>query len=139
MKKNTLKMIFKKKIFVNFIFFFYIIFSSCSHAQVNDATLMLNTISSSQVQCSVQIEVSDTNLTAIEIGLGSEKNLTDLLLQEFEFDETNGLPSGMSYSRQGNIISIGVGSLDAQNYYFGKVRVKNSSLIWSDYYEFLQN
>jgi hypothetical protein len=113
--------------------------SQHSIAQPASATLSFGTHNNNLALCNFMVTLSDTNLVAIELGLGSERNQTDLFLHEFTFDVSTGLPSGLSYSREGLTLTIGIGNQQVLDYYYGQVRVKGDDQQWSEWYQFLQN
>lgn len=127
-----------KKILFTLIVFCFITLPSI--AQVESASLVLGTPQSNLVACSFSIEISDTlNASDIELQLGSMRDSTDLFSDLFTFDQYSGLSSGLSYSRTGNIVTIGIGTISVQDLYYGSVRIKNTSNQWGDYYKFIQN
>ena len=84
--------------------------------------------------------LSDTvNVSQIETQLGSSSGQSDILNHIFDYDVSTGLPSGYTYSRQGNKLFLGVSSLTANEIYYGTVRVKNTSGTWSSAYSFITN
>jgi hypothetical protein len=85
------------------------------------------------------VELADTNVLAIEVGLGTQQNQTDLFLHEFSFDVNTGLPGTLSYARNGNQVQLGIGNHATTGYYYGQVRIKNQASQWSEPYQFLQN
>jgi len=87
----------------------------------------------------VTIELPDTtNVSQIEITLLSTNN--DLLFNNsFNFDVTVGLISGMSYSRDNFTVSIGIGQIVLPLVYQSRIRLKNSSGTWGNYYEYISN
>ncbi|MBK7389791.1 MAG: hypothetical protein IPI23_12200 [Bacteroidetes bacterium] len=86
------------------------------------------------------VEVPDSNaVSQIELTLGSDATQTDIFNHIFDFEVTIGLPSGFSFSRIGNKVYLGLGTFPDPSVYYAKVRLKNSSGAWSDYYEFYGN
>ena len=87
-----------------------------------------------------KVVVPDTNnVNEIEIMVGTETNPSEMFSHTFTYDQNSGLPSGVSYSRTANEISIGMGTVTLLNTYNAKVRLKNTSNSWSDWYEFIGN
>ncbi|MBK8416461.1 MAG: hypothetical protein IPL22_19315 [Bacteroidetes bacterium] len=80
-----------------------------------------------------------TNILEIELIIGTKANLSDVFAHTYTFDQTSGLPTGLSYSRTGVNINLGLGSLTPLNIYHVKTRLKNSSGTWGDWYEFVGN
>ena len=86
------------------------------------------------------VEVPDSNaVSQIELTLGSDATQTDIFNHTFDYDVTTGLPSGYSFSRNGNKVYLGLGTFPDPSVYYAKVRLKNNSGTWSDYYEFYGN
>ena len=87
-----------------------------------------------------KVMVPDTNdVNQIEMLVGSDDNAGELFSQIIAYDQLSGLPTSVSYSRSGNEITIGMGTVTLLNAYHAKVRLKNSSNNWSDWYEFIGN
>ncbi|MBL7915953.1 MAG: hypothetical protein JNL49_13040 [Bacteroidia bacterium] len=80
-----------------------------------------------------------TNISEIELQIGSIANPTEVFEHTFVYDQTSGLPTGLSYSRAGVNINLGLGSLTPLNIYHVKTRLKNGSGAWGDWYEFVGN
>ena len=89
--------------------------------------------------CSFIVELTDTTIQSIEIGLGSERNTTNVLLLEMDLDNAGNLPSGITYARSGPLITLSIGQRPRLDYYYGQVRVKNAQGQWGEPYRFLQN
>lgn len=86
------------------------------------------------------IMLSDTaNVSQIETQLGSSSGQVDILNHTFNYDVSTGLPSGYTYSRQGNKLTLAIANLTLNEIYYGSVRVKNSSGTWSSPYSFITN
>jgi hypothetical protein len=87
-----------------------------------------------------KVVVPDTNnVNEIEIMIGTDNDPSEMFSHTFTYDQNSGLPSGVSYARSGNEISIGMGTVTLLNAYYAKVRLKNTSNSWSDWYEFIGN
>lgn len=97
-----------------------------------DATLSFNS-----GQGTFYLAIPDSNISEIELTIGSKANLTDVFL--LTFDQTSGLPSGLTFSRNGLNTYLGLGTIVQQNVYTSKVRLKNSSGGWGDWYEIISN
>ena len=108
-------------------------------AQPASVTLSFTTPVNNQSDCSFVVALSDTNLVAIEVGLGSTRDQTDLFQHEFTFDETTGLPSGLTYIRDGLTVTLSIGEHPQLDFYYGQVRTKNTNGEWGEMYKFLQN
>ncbi|MBL0340012.1 MAG: hypothetical protein IPP71_03290 [Bacteroidetes bacterium] len=124
---------------VKFHIWFLILFCCCtfySHAQAPlDAS-----VSFSGNHGYFKVMVPDTNdVSEIEMLVGTDDNASEMFSHIFTYDQVSGLPSGLSYSRTGNEINIGMGTVTLLNAYNAKVRLKNGSNSWSDWYEFIGN
>ncbi len=80
-----------------------------------------------------------TNISEIELIIGTKANLSDVFAHTYTFDQTSGLPSGLSFNRDGMITYLGIGTITVQNVYNSKVRLKNTSGVWGDWYEIISN
>jgi hypothetical protein len=80
-----------------------------------------------------------TNISEIELQIGSNSNPSEVFEHTFFYDQTSGLPTGLSYTRSGVNIILGLGTLTALNIYHVKTRLKNGSGAWGDWYEFVGN
>lgn len=85
------------------------------------------------------VQVPDTlAIASVEVAFGRDSSNFQFL-HEYSFDVSSGLPSGLSYSRVGDKIYLGLGVQDRPNVFYGQVRLKNLSGVWSDPYSFLSN
>ncbi len=86
------------------------------------------------------ITLTDTNqIGLIEVKVGSREGQVDLANQQFTYDQTSGLPSGMAWQRTGFRITLSLGSFAYSDLQFGYVRLKNNSGVWSDIFAFVTN
>lgn len=84
--------------------------------------------------------LSDTvSASQIEIKLGTNSGLTDVMTYTYNYDVASGLPSGYTYSREGNKLTLVIGNYTERNTYFGSVRIKNTSGSWSSPFNFITN
>lgn len=121
--------------FKNFFILVFLFFTQHLYAQTPlDATLGEN--SSGQL---MYILLPDSSVSEIDVELGSKQGMTDLFDAAFTYDQTSGLPSGQSYSRTGLQIYLGLGNFTVPTAYFARIRLKNNSGSWSDWYEFIGN
>jgi hypothetical protein len=68
--------------------------------------------------CKVEIPDS-TNLARIYVNVGTAENTADVINNVFEFDEEEGLPAGLTYRREGNIVYLGLlQTTQADTYYY---------------------
>jgi len=80
-----------------------------------------------------------TTSTEIEVAIGSENNSGDLFSHTYAFDQATGLPSGLSYSREGTHLYLGAGAITLTDAYNVKIRLKDSGGNWSAYYDYIAN
>jgi hypothetical protein len=110
--------------------------SAQSVLKPSDATVSFDSLSIA----TFYVELPDTNaVSMLEVGLGTAPGITDLVSQSFQYDLTTGLPAGMNWSRIGNKVYLTLGTLTPPDAFFARVRIKNHSGNWSDYYQFLAN
>jgi hypothetical protein len=84
--------------------------------------------------------LSDTTTSSeIEVSLGSNTGLNDVMTYTYVYDVASGLPGGYTYARQGNKLTLGIGNYTDRNTFFGTVRVKNSGGTWSSPFHFITN
>lgn len=85
-------------------------------------------------------QLSDTLLIdQIEVKIGSNEGLSDLLSYSFNFDQTSGLPNDFAYTRIAKKVSLETGSITEFPTYFGRVRLKLSNGQYTDYFSFTSN
>ena len=80
-----------------------------------------------------------TTASEIEVAIGSENNSGDLFSHTYAFDQATGLPSGLSYSREGTHLYLGAGAITLTDAYNVKIRLKDSGGNWSAYYDYIAN
>jgi hypothetical protein len=88
--------------------------------------------------CHVTLQDS-TNVQSIEVELTDLMNKEVLLIREYTFDQTTGLPTGITWHREGKKVQMGLGTLPKKLAWQGKVRVKDGSGQWGEAYTFLFN
>ena len=92
------------------------------------------------VEGTMFITLTDTNqIDLIEVKVGSREGQADLANQQFTFDQTSGLPTGMAWQRTASRITLSLGSFAYSDLQFGYVRLKNNSGTWSDTFAFVTN
>ena len=111
-----------------------------SNAQPTSASISLTpeSVDSSSGICQLILPSSD-GWSAIEVVLRDLYNDQVIMTHEFEFDQTQGLPAGLSWVRNGNEVSLGLGSFPRKLAWKGKIRLKSTSNQWSEPFEFLFN
>lgn len=75
----------------------------------------------------------------IEVAIGSKNNNGDLFSHTYTFDQSAGLPSGLTYSRQGTAVYLGAGSITLTDAFNVKIRLKDAGGNWSSYYDYVSN
>jgi hypothetical protein len=106
-----------------------------ANAQVpTDATL---SVSSGTGQFFVALP--DSNIVEIELQIGTKQGLSDVFSHTFTFDQTTGLPAGMTFTRNGLNSYLGLGAITTNTVYASKVRLKSTSGTWGDWYEIISN
>ena len=113
-----------------------------SEVKSQDATGSLefdSVVVNNMSDCNFVVELTDTTIQSFEIGLGNERNTTNVLFLEIDFDNATNLPTGITYARSGPLITLSIGQRPRLDYYYGQVRVKNAQGQWGEYYRFLQN
>ena len=124
---------------VKFYIWFLILFCCCTFYSKAQTPLDA-AVSFSGNEGYFKVVVADTNdVNEIEMLVGPDDNASEMFSHIFTYDQTSGLPSGMSYTRTGNEINVGMGTVTLLNAYHAKVRLKNGSNSWSDWYEFIGN
>ncbi|MBK7681508.1 MAG: hypothetical protein KA347_01935 [Bacteroidia bacterium] len=119
----------------------FILTGNSLQAQSNfDAYVITSQPVNDVVEGTMFITLTDTNqIDLIEVKVGSKEGQADLANHQFTFDQTSGLPAGMSWQRTGNRITLSLGSFAYSDLQFGYVRLKNSSGVWSDTFAFVTN
>ena len=85
------------------------------------------------------VALPDSNISEIELQIGTKPGLSDVFSHTFTFDQTTGLPTGMTYSRNGLNTYLGLGAITPNTVYASKVRLKSTSGTWGDWYEIISN
>ncbi|MEO8151209.1 MAG: hypothetical protein ABI723_26495 [Bacteroidia bacterium] len=86
------------------------------------------------------VTLSDTTaITNIQVKLGTDATLTDVMSHTFVFDIQSGLPSGFTYSRIGNRVTLGIGTYTDKSTFYGEARLQSSSGSWSQPFQFITN
>ena len=112
-----------------------------ANAQTNltDAYISIDGAGSGQVSITYIIVLDDTaNVTDLEFQLGTKEAENDLVDYSCSFDINSGLPSGWSYSRLKNKISLSMGTFSEHGLYYGQARIKANGN-WEDPFSFIAN
>jgi len=87
---------------------------------------------------SFTVVVSDTtDISEVEVRLGSGLAASDIVLHSFNYDAQPSSP--YSYSRSGNQLSLGIGSITLSDMYYGEVRLKDANGNWGSPFQFVSN
>ena len=116
-------------------------FSIKAHSQsVTDAFSHMDSIGPNLFAGSFTILLDDTtDVSALEVKLGTFENGTDLMDYTYTYDVTTGLPSGWTYSRNKNTINLFIGTYTEKFIYYGQVRVMDTNNSWSSAFKFVSN
>ncbi len=88
----------------------------------------------------VMVSIMDsTNISDIEVNIGSKNSFNDLFSHSFAFDNITGLPAGLTYSRENLNLFLGVGTLSFPPTINVRVRTRDISGNWSSYLEYISN
>jgi hypothetical protein len=130
MKKNQ----FLRKLLLSAVCFAFMI--NAKAQTINDAFASL--ADTTGQNNSFTVMVSDTTgISEVEVRLGSEMSASDIILHSFNYDVQPSSP--YSYSRSGNQIKLGIGSITMTDVYYGEVRLKYSNGSWSSPFQFISN
>ncbi len=131
--------------FLKFSIMKFLVLIWCSIATVNvtaqTVTPPLDSyVSNTGGTVTVFVALPDSTTTSeIEVAIGNKNNNGDLFSYTYIFDQTTGLPTGLSFSREGTNIYLGAGAITLTDAYNVKIRLKNSSGSWSAYYDYIAN
>jgi hypothetical protein len=106
---------------------------------ITDAYATMQSAGAGQYGATIVVIINDTNnVDQLEVTL---KNSSDdqLMNYTYQYDVTTGLPSGWTYSRSANKITLHIGSYAAEDSYIGSARIKDNSGNWSASYRFITN
>jgi hypothetical protein len=119
----------------------FILSGNALQAQSNfDAYVITSAPVNDVVEGTMFITLTDTNqIDLIEVKVGSKEGQADLANQQFTYDQTVGLPTGMAWQRTGYRITLSLGSFVYSDLQFGYVRLKNNTGVWSDTFAFVTN
>ncbi|MBK7967701.1 MAG: hypothetical protein IPK08_01600 [Bacteroidetes bacterium] len=84
------------------------------------------------------VALPDSNISDIEIAIGTKPGLTDVFSHTFTFDQTTGLPAGMTFTRNGLNSYLGLEQLQ-QIRCILQGQTQNTTGTWGDWYEIISN
>jgi hypothetical protein len=100
----------------------------------------VDSASSGIIKSSFVVQLTDTlQIDQIEVKVGSNEGLSNLLNYSFGFDQTSGLPNDFAYSRDAKRVLLDTGTITEFPTYFGRVRLKLSNGQYTDYFSFISN
>ncbi|MEO8146153.1 MAG: hypothetical protein ABI723_00885 [Bacteroidia bacterium] len=114
----------------------------CQTPTVTDAYIISQPLStdSTILQGTYIVELSDSNYVSnIEVKIGTMAGASDILSHTFLYDSQAGLPTGFSYARVGNKLTLGVSTYPDESTFFGQVRVQATNGTWSSPMQFITN
>ncbi len=107
-------------------------------AQPTDARVTFTVAPSGVVNGMFYVQLPDSaGYSNVDVQLIDTLEDSILFARNFVFDQTSGLPPGISWQRMGTELQLGIGTFPVRIAWLGKVRLKTSSGQWSDWYEFL--
>lgn len=113
-------------------------FYSFTFAQPIDARISFTPATSGFLTATFNIQLLDsTGYSEVDVRLIDSIEDSILYSRSFLFDQTTGLPTGITWQRQGTNVQLGIGTIPERIAWLGKVRVKTTAGVWSDWYEFL--
>ena len=75
-----------------------------------------------------EVELPDTaNIASVHVKVGLSEGGTEILQYNFEFDQSQGLPSGLSWSRTGKVVNLGLLQTYRADLYYYEVWLENTS------------
>ena len=114
----------------------------CSFAQLNivNSEMRMIVIGNNQVVGTCNIFINDTSIcNIVSIELIDALNDNQIFSREFVFDQQIGLPAGVMWTRNGNDIEISMGNLPIHSVWKGRIRLKDTSSVWTQWHEFIFN
>lgn len=85
--------------------------------------------------CNRVCEVSlgdTTNISAIEVKVGTTRGAANIIQHAFAFDVTQGLPAGLSYRREGTTVYLGLKQTTRSDMYYYEVRLRHRNGQYSE-------
>ncbi len=117
-----------------------LVFPGFAQSQPTDARVTFTPAGSGIVSATFFVNLPDsTGFTDVDIKLIDILEEVILFERNFVFDQTSGLPAGITWQRNGTEVNLSIGTHIQKIAYLGKVRLKNTAGNWSDWYEFLFN
>lgn len=88
-----------------------------------DSVPVINDSTTIRIQMTVNV-FDETGIYAIQVSLGSTLGGSDLLSKSFAFDQFGNVGNGCTYSRTGEVITLGLGDYQGLSSYFSEVRIE---------------
>ena len=125
-----------------FILMCMIIYAPKASAQLSivDVSISLAANPAGQFVGTCNLVISDTldcDLVAVELSDATVDSV--MFYREFQYDQTTGMPSGISWNRSENHIILGLGSLSNMLNWKARVSLKDAQGSWTTWEEFLFN
>ena len=117
----------------------FLILFCCFHFNANGQSPTDATFSVNSGTGEFYVALPDSNISEIELQIGTKQGLSDVFSHAFTFDQTTGLPTGLTFTRNGLSTYLGLGAITPNTVYASKVRLKNTSGTWGDWYEIISN
>ena len=76
--------------------------------------------------------VDTTNISSIDVSMGSTLGGSDIVQHSFTYDVSGGLGSGLSYTRDGYNLSLGLGSFYGILSFYAEIKIHRSDGSYSD-------
>lgn len=117
------------------------VFINNTSGQVIDVYAVFNDSARMAGQCAgnIYLQGIDTiSTTAIEVKIGSSEIDTLAVFKVFDLNDLSALPTGFSYTRNGNMAILQVFSFEKLWTYYCQVRIKSGAL-WGQPYQFITN
>jgi hypothetical protein len=126
------------KIFLLCNLFYFVAMASLEAQPVKASAKLAPAATTGYVTGTCFVALPDsTSWSYISVELSDRINETILFYHEYAFDQSNSLPAGISWVRQGLDVTLGIGTLPKKLGWVGKVKLKNNSGVWSPPMEFL--
>jgi hypothetical protein len=113
-------------------------YSSLTVGQPSDARVTFTLATNGFLTATFDVQLTDSiGYSEVDVRLIDSIEDSTLYSRSFLFDQTTGLPTGNTWQRQGTNVQLGIGIIPERIAWLGKVRLKTTAGVWSDWYEFL--
>jgi hypothetical protein len=136
MQKNQ----YLRKLLLSAVCFAFILNAQAQSNLISRAFAVISIGQSNQSSGEFTVLLEDTtNVSEIRVMIGSEADSSNLVLYTFSYDVNTSLPSGFTYSRSQNMVTLAVGTFATHSTYFGSVKIKDNTNSWRPDYNFITN